>query len=948
MRRTFVVLVVLVFPTLVPNDRCSATEQLPPRGPVPARPAVCIAPTATAPQIDGALDDACWESAVAVRPFNLSYQGRFAPYRAEAMLTYDAERLFIGFRCLDPDPARYPWLPWPPDRDQSVAEVLLATGIEEAFYKVAVTSKQKVYVTQPMANAVPWRAPVSAVMKRSGKAWTAEFAIPFAAVELPTPRPTAAWRINIGWRTPKCVDYSAWAVTHAWFYEPQYYGDLHFGGPAALTAELIEVAAPRPDRNLLPLSLSNRAASAAECDVLVTLEDERGTSAEWQQFVSVPAKGRTDVPARYVLEDGMTGIATVTARRTGETAPFFRQSIPIEVPANRKAYRAIQAALAALPPSVVGERSKLAAETEAIRAELKTLENGIVGGEASLETWDATAKPLERLLGRARKLLWRTDHDEQLGDAPFAVGSRHTLERTVRDRAYTGRPAETVCLAAARGEYESTQLLVIPLGQGLKDVEVSVSPLSGPGDAAIPKDAVEVRWAGFVQTRRPRYPVEYVGWFVDPLLPMSAALRVVPADALHQPLWLTLGVPSGIPAGVYTGDIKVQAAGLEPWPVRLRVRVYDFDLPTQPALRTSMWLNEGRIKDWYGWEEIPKDIHRKQMAFLLEHRINPTWFGPIGDDDDLAFQLERGLNLVMLGVASQWPLDEETERKISRYYDYFKKRDLLDLTFIYGQDEPSPGDYPKVRDTLKRVRERFPGVRRVCTAYPPVPTLEGAVDTWVVGPNLFNYGPVAERVAAGDELWLYLSASVRRPYVTNFYLDYTPLENRLISWYCWKYGAMGFLFWGINEWHSNNQPWSGRPEIDDAISAGKRWPEVPWNTWTYLNCNGDAQFIYPGTGGEFWSSSRMETIRDAFEDYDYFALLDKARARLAAANLPRTQSLLADAEELLTIGPPLASDLSNATSDPIVLLAKRRAIAEHLERILHVLAEDREPVGGER
>ena len=25
--------------------------------------------------------------------------------------------------------------------------------------------------------------------------------------------------------------------------------------------------------------------------------------------------------------------------------------------------------------------------------------------------------------------------------------------------------------------------------------------------------------------------------------------------------------------------------------------------------------------------------------------------------------------------------------------------------------------------------ERFPGVRRVCTAYPPVPALEGAVDT---------------------------------------------------------------------------------------------------------------------------------------------------------------------------------------------------------------------------
>jgi hypothetical protein len=233
--------------------------------------------------------------------------------------------------------------------------------------------------------------------------------------------------------------------------------------------------------------------------------------------------------------------------------------------------------------------------------------------------------------------------------------------------------------------------------------------------------------------------------------------------------------------------------------------------------------------------------------------------------------------------------------------------------------------------------------------------LEGAVDTWVVGPNLFNYDAVAERLAAGDELWLYLSASVRRPYASQFYLDYTALEHRLVGWYCWKYGATGFLYWGINEWESNNQPWSGRPEIDDAIRAGKRWPEAPWNTWTYLNCNGDAQYIYPGPDGEFWSSVRMEIIRDAFEDYDYLALLRDARKRLAAVRLPETQALLADAEALLTIGPPdvrkscarvLVSDLADATDDPMVLLNQRNTIGECLERLLHRLRGEGAPLFG--
>jgi hypothetical protein len=356
-----------------------------------------------------------------------------------------------------------------------------------------------------------------------------------------------------------------------------------------------------------------------------------------------------------------------------------------------------------------------------------------------------------------------------------------------------------------------------------------------------------------------------------------------------------------------------------------------------------MWLNEKRITDWYGWDEIPKAIRRKQMAFLLTHRVNPSWFGPIGDADDIEYQIEHGLNLVMLGVADRWPLAKDVEAQIAEHYRFFAQRGLLDMTFIYGQDEPSPPDYPKVRAALSQVAQRFPGARRVCTAYPPVATLEGAVDTWVVGPNLFNYDAVAKRLAAGDELWIYLSASVRRPYVTQFYLDYTALEHRLATWCCWKYGATGFLYWGINEWHSNNQPWSGRPAIDDAIRAGKRWPDVPWNTWTYLNCNGDAQYIYPGTDGSFWSSVRFEILRDAFEDYEYFALLDDARRQLAARNMPATGALLAEAEDLLTLGPPLLGSLTAATKDPLVLLQRRDALAAHLERVLAALARPAEP-----
>ncbi len=910
-----------------------ATEQLAPRGPVPARPAVAIPMAKSAPEADGALDDPAWESAVTLRQFNLSYQGGFAPYETEAKLMYDDANLYIGLRCLDAELTKYPSLP----DDAHVAEVVLATGIEETYYKVAVNSEGKVYLTQPMGNTVEWTVPPTAVMKPCAEGWQAEFAIPLAGADLPAPKPLAAWRINMGWRLPNRTNYSAWAVTHAWFYEPQFFGDVYFAGPKALTAELSEIGRPKPDANPLPLVLTNRAASEAPCEVLVTLEDEHGLRVAYQSFVTVPPSQTIQPVANYDLPDGTHGVAVVAVRRTGDSAPFFRHSIPIDMTANRQAYRAIQAALAALPES--SDARRLRDENKAVQNDLNELGAKLTQPNLSREAWDALARPTECLLGRAQKLLWRWDHREQIGDAPFAVGTEISLRKTIGDRAYLGPLADTISLSAARGEYEGAQLLVVPLGTDLENIRVDVSPLEGPDGALVPAENIEVRWAGFVESRKPRYPIEYIGRFADPLMPMDAAPGSVAADALHQPLWLSVHVPHNIPAGVYTGRLEVSAEGLRSWPVQLRVRVYGFDLPTRPALQTSMWLNPSHITDWYGWEKTPKDIERRQMAFLLDHRINPSWFGPMGDEDDIDFQIERGLNLVMLGVIADWPLDPEEEERIQRHYDFFKERGLLDICFIYGQDEPSKEDYPRVREVLGKVAERFPGVRRVCTAYPPVPTLEGAVDTWVVGPNLFNYGPVAERVAAGDELWIYLSASVRRPYVTQFYLDYTALENRLIGFYCWKYGATGFLYWGINEWRGNNQPWSGDPEIDDAIRAGKRWPEVPWNTWTYLNCNGDAQYIYPGPDGEFWSSARLEMIRDAFEDYDYLALLDEARKRLAEAALPNTDALLADAEALLAIDPPLASDLTEATNDPTVLLKHREAVAEHLERILRALAE---------
>ncbi|MCC6698548.1 MAG: DUF4091 domain-containing protein [Candidatus Hydrogenedentes bacterium] len=909
----------------------SATEQLAPRGPVPERAAISIPLIDAAPRIDGTLDDAAWSGAVSVRQFNLSYESRYAPYKTEARLVYDKDNLYVGFCIADPETPGDESLPYPPDRDPNVAEFIIAAPQEETYYKVAVTSTGEVLLEQPMGKTVAWRVNPAAAIHRGESDWTAEFRIPFAGVDLQQPTPGVSWRVNIGWRTKKCTNYVAWAVTHAWFYETQFFGDLRFGGPDALTAELTAMPAPKLGENSLPVSIVNRRGAPALLETVVTVEDggAEGVKEVFRAETEVPAGTSVPVAAGYRLADGLTGVATIIVREEGSLEPLLRHSVPVDLAPNRKTLRDVQSTLAALPVEL---DAALAVERQSIQAALDGVKDKVGLDALTSAEQVAYAKELERLAGRTHKLLWRADNAADLGEKPFAVGSFHSLRKIHRDEAYRGDPVKVLTLSAARGESEGAQIMVMPLAGAVDKLDVEIRALAGPEGATIPADCFQVFWTDFVESRPPRYPIEYTGWIADPLIPLAHSPRSVPAVALHQPLWLTVCVPAGVPAGWYDGVLTVRASGGE-WPVTLRLRVYDFDLPKVPALKTSMWLNPDRIKDWYGWKEIPQEVLRKEMAFLFAHRLNPAWFGPIGSDADIDWQLEQGLNLVMLGVAAQWPLPPETEKQLTRYYEFFKSRGQLDKTFIFGQDEPSARDYPKVRDTLSKVAERFPGVQRVCTAYPPVPTLEGAVDTWVVGPNLYNYGPVAERVTLGDELWFYLSASVRRPYTMQLYLDYAALEHRLIGWYCWKYNATGFLYWGINEWHSNNQPWSGRPEIDDAIRSGKCWPEVPWNTWTYLNCNGDAQYIYPGPDGEFWSSVRLEMLRDSFEDYDYLALLRDARNKLAAAKIPDTQALLSDVDALLTIDPTLISDLTVATENPMMILHRRNAVAEVLERV---------------
>ncbi len=79
-----------------------------PRAPVPPPPAPYVVPvTMTAPAIDGVLDDEAWQHALTLE---LDYEvdpgdNLPPPVRTVALITSDAENLYVAFHCLDPRPA---------------------------------------------------------------------------------------------------------------------------------------------------------------------------------------------------------------------------------------------------------------------------------------------------------------------------------------------------------------------------------------------------------------------------------------------------------------------------------------------------------------------------------------------------------------------------------------------------------------------------------------------------------------------------------------------------------------------------------------------------------------------------------------------------------------------------------------------------------------------------
>ncbi|NUM54774.1 MAG: DUF4091 domain-containing protein [Candidatus Hydrogenedentes bacterium] len=489
---------------------------------------------------------------------------------------------------------------------------------------------------------------------------------------------------------------------------------------------------------------------------------------------------------------------------------------------------------------------------------------------------------------------------------------------TVRVRMDGTIPSQTsATLHAARGEFESLQVVVTAKGGRLTGVDAEIGPFSNAAGAQLPPQASTLYRVSYVPVRysAPR-ATEPPGLTPDPLVPLidpyagqknaapkwdgekleGAPFGAVPFEVWpgqHQPLWLDVKAPADAAPGEYTATLRVRAKeSLAELPITLTV--WDFALPSGPT-HENHFGGADRVASYHKVEQGSDaylDIEERYSQMFADHRINPSLPRRLcprpGEDGSVSFDTAAKDNIT--AFVSKFnvtnieiphaPFNETSDRAKAlafyrSWYAFLADNGWADRSYLYMLDEPNTAEaYERVRELGALVREAEPRIRRLVveqtyTQDPAWGTLEDSIDIWCPLFGFVDGASIDRLTKQGGTVWSYTAlVQTAPPYhpeyekVANdlppfWAIDFPLASYRIAPWLNWRYGITGLLYWSSVYW--------GSPDRNPWQDPGFR---VRWN--------GEGALLYPGTDAGIEgpvASIRLKALRDGMEDYEYFALL---------------------------------------------------------------------------
>jgi hypothetical protein len=474
-----------------------------------------------------------------------------------------------------------------------------------------------------------------------------------------------------------------------------------------------------------------------------------------------------------------------------------------------------------------------------------------------------------------------------------------------------------VRISAARGEYESFQIVVNGASSGLSNVNVSVSDLEGPSGQVIPRTNFTLYREKYVYVNKPspnwngsNQPLG-VGWYPDALIPFTdpstgrplsgASLQAVPFDlkgGTNQPIWVDVLVPRTAKAGQYSGFYSVTSNnGSVTGPISLTV--WNFALPAAPALKSSfLFFQAGTLA---------------AQQELLRHRISPMSTDPA---QQASLIKDHGLGVTNAGPyggAYSGHCVMSSAPTVSQFKSLAAAQQPGLMLYDYSADEIGhcTNLYPTIQQWANNMHQA--GIKNLISMS-PTPALysdgsgtgRSAVDIWVLLPLMYNnsQSEVARVLQKGDSVWSY-NTLVQDAYSPKWLIDFDPVNFRIQPGFInQSLGLSGLLYWRID-----------------------RWPSDPWNnvnnTGTYSSANfpGEGALVYPGQQVGIQgvvASMRLKWLRDGVDDYDYVQILKNLGKEDLALKIARS------------VGP----DWTHWTRDAAAIESAREQLGQTISQIM--------------
>jgi hypothetical protein len=459
------------------------------------------------------------------------------------------------------------------------------------------------------------------------------------------------------------------------------------------------------------------------------------------------------------------------------------------------------------------------------------------------------------------------------------------------------------------------------------------------------------------------------GLWPDPLLPTDT-LDLKPNRT--ESAWITWSVPKQAPPGDYLGKIELLDGEKIVYEKPVGINVRKFTLPDENHVSAIYDVRFGPNGTKY-WGKPVEKFNKDIVEFMTDNRLSPD---TINVSPKAEFKEERFIfDWTEFDKAAEWYLNERKVRKVyapmlmyifgwghppkdffgekpypgewpfadadfsqlrpeykTRYQSYvrafwnhIKQKGWADRFVLYISDEPNfwtPNIITQMKAVCAMIHEVDPKIPIYSSTWHYVADWADSLDVWGIG----HYGIVPvekmnEIKRHGSKIWFTTDGMLC--------LDtpYSAIE-RLLPYYCFKYEAEAYEFWGIAWLTYNPFEYGSHAYIYQSSTPGEYyWVRYP---------NGDGYMIYPGKpvgSKKIVSSVRFGQAREGVEDFEYFYMLSQRieAAKKSGKDVSKAEAVLQSARDMVDCPSPTGRFSSKILPNPNRLYEIRRQVADAIE-----------------